>query len=502
MAEAFDVAARLADGMPGVADIEQYVRACQSLGYQHPDLTAHPAQVRDWYVNEEGMDLGALDTDCVALRAAATAVGDALARQEDQLGRLMTAWQGAGANSSREFLRRHSEASALAAAAVRTAAQAYADLRDRLWRAVDGKVATVLAVGDGVQGRRADWLAASHTVTTGAGDRAVASELVDQEVKPFVDNVIGGQWLAAMRAAVDAVEAAYQAVQAELASEAEATFDVPGEIGPAWTPPPVNEGAVPTAPVGTVTAAPVSGAVPGASASVIPAVWGAPATAAPAPAAAPTAAPTAAPMPPAAAPPAAPSPVVSPPAAPLTDAAMAQPAAAPSLPSLGGGVPDFGSGISRFGQQLGDMLGGLFGDGALGESMELDEPPELTESDIDDALDVDDPDIGEPGSEDGDPDEETDEAADSDEVPEAPGDPAAVEPICATEPPSEADVPPPDESAATPPPDDSAATPPPEPLPAEPLAVTPEPPSDPLPAGSDSGTPCEIAADELPQVGE
>ncbi|KUH84794.1 hypothetical protein [Mycobacterium sp. IS-1556] len=480
MAEAFDVAARLADGMPGVADIEQYVRACQSLGYQHPDLTAHPAQVRDWYVNEEGMDLGALDTDCVALRAAATAVGDALARQEDQLGRLMTAWQGAGANSSREFLRRHSEASALAAAAVGTAAQAYADLRDRLWRAVDGKVATVLAVGDGVQGRRADWLAASHTVTTGAGDRAVASELVDQEVKPFVDNVIGGQWLAAMRAAVDAVEAAYQAVQAELASEAEATFDVPGEIGPAWTPPPVNEGALPTAPVGTVTAAPVSGAVPGASASVIPAAWGAPATAAPAPAAAPTAAP----MPPAAAPP---------PAALLTDAAMAQPAAAPSLPSLGGGVPDFGSGISSFGQQLGDMLGGLLGDGALNEPMEVDEPPEPTEPDIDDGLDVDDPDIDEPGSEDGDPDEETDEAADSEEVPDASGDPGAVEPICATEPPSEADVPPPDESAATPPP---------EPLPAEPLAVTPEPPSDPLPAGSDSGTPCEIAADEQPQVGE
>lgn len=483
MAEVFDVAARLADGMPGVADIEQYVRACQALGYQHPDLTAHPAQVRDRYANEEGMDLTALDTDCVALRAAETAVGDALARQEDQLGRLMTAWQGAGANSSREFLRRHSEASALAAAAVRTAAQAYADLRDRLWRAVDGKVAAVLAVGDGAHARRADWLAASQTVTTGAGDRAVASELVDQEVKPFVDNVIGGQWLAAMRAAVDAVEAAYQAVQAELASEAEATFDVPGEIGPAWTPSPVNDGVATTAPAGIVTAAPVSGGMPEASAPVVPAAWGAPAAAAPAPAAAPVAAPM-----PAAAVPHQPAPL---PAAPLTDPAMAQPAAS-ALPSLGGGVPDFGSGISSFGQQLGDMLGGLFGDDALGDPLEVDEPLDVEETDIDGPDDGEKPDIEESEATEAEKTEEVPDEAEATGEIDAAGeaiDPAAA-PGCPPEP-----VP--------------AATPPPEPLPPEPLEVTPEPlevtpdpPSDPPSGESDSGTPCEIAVDELPQVGE
>lgn len=464
MSESLDAAVRLADGAPGVGDVAQYVLACQSLGYRHPDLTAHPGQIHDWYAAENGLDLGALEADCAALQAAATVAEDALARQEAQLAALTDAWQGLGANASREFLRRHDEAATIAAGAVRTAAVALTDLRERLWRAVDGKVAKVVAIGDGVQTRRGDWLAAAHTVTTGAGDRAVASELVDHEVKPFVDTVIGGQWLSAMREAADAINAAYEAAATELASEAEATFDIPGELGPAWTP---SSAGVPATSAAGVAATPASGvaANPAVPAPVIPAGWGA--SAAPPPLAPPAAAvPVAAPTPPA-------------PSLP-TEPPVPQPAAAPSLPSLGGGMPDFGGGLTSFGQQLGDMLGGLLDDGALDHAIDDGEPNGLPEPDIDE---IDDSETTEAddASEATDAGEDiTDEAAGPDEA----TDPAVAEPMCQPEPQPTATVPP--EPPAVP-------AEPPEVTP-EPLAMSPEPP--------DAGTPCEIAADELPQVGE
>ncbi|WP_242656892.1 hypothetical protein [Mycobacterium lehmannii] len=472
MGETFDAAARLADGTPGVGDVTQYVLACQSLGYRHPDLTTHPGQLHDWYAAETGMDLNALETDCAALQAAATAAEDVLARQEAQLAALTDAWQGLGANASREFLRSHAEAATVAATAVRTAAVALADLRERLWRAVDDKVSKVLAIGDGVRARRADWLAAAHSVTTGVGDRAVASELVDQEVKPFVDTVIGGEWLEAMRAATDAINAAYEAVAAELASEAGATFEIPGDLGPVWTPSTASVGEPPAAGVGETAARSVP-ATPGAvvaanptpPAPVVPAGWGAS-----------VASPPLAP-----APPAPPLPIEPP---------VPQPATASPMPSLGGGMPDFGGGLTSFGQQLGDMLGGLLGDGALDAAVDDGEPAGLPEEDLGE---IDDSETT-----------ETDEASeareageDSDDAAAVPGevtDPAVAEPMCQPEPRPNSDTAPPEEPAATVPPEPPTVT-------EEPPAVTPEPLVAP-PKPPDAGTPCEIAADELPQVGE
>ncbi len=235
MTEKFDVASRLADGRPAVDNIQTYVWACHALGYANPDLTLHASQVSDWYGSEDGLDLRALDADGAALEAVVAATEDALTRQDDQLGALSAAWQGRSADLSREFLRRHGEASTAAATAVRTAADALATLRDNLWHVVDGKVAASIAA----EGRAADeWLAAAHTVTTGAGDRAAASERIDQEVKPFVDNDIRGDWLAAMRSAMVAVTDFYDAATAELTAEPDAVFEVPGELGPSWTPPP------------------------------------------------------------------------------------------------------------------------------------------------------------------------------------------------------------------------------------------------------------------------
>jgi hypothetical protein len=332
---------------------------------------------------------------------------------------------------SRVFLRRHGEASARAAAAVRTAADALATLRDNLWHTVDGKVAAAMAAEDRAPD---DWLAAAQTVTTGAGDRAAASEQVDQAVKPFVDNDIRGDWLAAMRSAMSAVMDFYDAATAELAAEPDAVFDVPGELGPSWTPPRAEEAAT----AATVPAAASSMAPPVAA----PAAWGAP----PAPMAAP---------PP---PPAPPQPTPLPP----TDAGTTAPAMAapPSMPSLGG-MPDIGSGLSGFGQQLADAFGSLLGsaDEALGE----------------DKLDDDQAD-----------DEPVDPADDVDEDPadEEPAEEAVAEGTCD-----------PGETPVGPTPSDEiepAPTPVPEPLPG------PAPPPEPVAAE----TPCEIAADELPQVGE
>ena len=266
----FDAASRLAEGRPAADTVQDYVWACHLLGYQNPDLTLHASQVRDWYGSEDGIDLRALEADCEALRAAAVATEGVLARQDAQLALMSVAWHGPGAQASRDFLRRHGEASAAAVSAVRAAAESLASLRDRLWHSVDGKVAATIAAE--ARGARPDWLAAAQTVTTGAGDRATASELVDQEVKPFVDNDIRAQWLTAMRSAIAAVTDAYDAAVDELTAEAAVAFDVPGELGPTWSSPP-NDGAA-TAPAGTAPAAtaPAGAAPVGAAWSMPPAV--------------------------------------------------------------------------------------------------------------------------------------------------------------------------------------------------------------------------------------
>ena len=366
MAEKFDVASRLAEGRPAVDKIQTYVWACHVLGYANPDLTLHASQVSDWYGSEDGLDLRALDADCGALEAAVAATEDALARQNDQLGALSAAWQGRSADLSREFLHRHGEASAAAAAAVRTTADALATLRDNLWHTVDGKVAAVITA----EGRAPDeWLAAAHTVTTGAGDRAAASERIDQEVKPFVDNDIRTDWLAAMRSAMVAVMDSYEAATAELTAEQDAVFEVPGELGPSWTPPP-RDGEVATVPAAASVVSPPVAAPPS---------WGSPA--APSPTPAPSLPP---PM----------SPPMPPPPAPPVDAGAIAPAMAapPSAPSLGG-LPEVGGGLSGLGQQLADAFGSLLGsaDESLVDPADIDEPAEEVD-DVDDTLD-DDPEV-------------------------------------------------------------------------------------------------------------
>ena len=452
MTEAFDVSARLAEGVPAVQTVAQYVWACAQLGYRHPDLTLHAGQVSDWYGSEEGMDLSALQQDCASLAAVTAAASDALDIQERQLSALPAAWEGAGADASVAFLRRHSDASAATAAALRTAHDALDALRETLWRIVDEKVDTVIDIEGRVAAARGEWSAAAATVTTGAGDRAAASELVDQAVKPFVDNAIRTQWLAAMRTAMSSISDAYERATTEILGERLPLFAVAGDLGPQWSPQPAASSdecdcaAVHPAPAAEPAAAPAAPTAPTAPATV-PAAWTAPA------------------VPPAAAP---------------ADVPMPQPGALGSaLPGLGGGLPDLGGGLSGLGQPFSDALSGLLGGGDL-----LSSEPDLDEPDLDEPV------LDDPLSDD--PEEDDEEPDDEDEEPEEPGDATdeGDEPIEDALAPAEGPVPLPAEPAPAPTP------PPPR---AEPL-----PPLDPPPAGPVAGerTPCEIAADELPQVGE
>ena len=150
--------------------------------------------------------------------AAAAAADDALTRQRDQLAALSTAWHGDGGASAEDFVRRHCDAAEKVVASVRAAADALAELRDTLWQIVDSKVATVTAIDNRRQAERPAWIAAAQTVTTGVGDRAAASELVDQQVKPFVDNDIRVDWLTAVRTAITSINAGYDAATAGLSS--------------------------------------------------------------------------------------------------------------------------------------------------------------------------------------------------------------------------------------------------------------------------------------------
>jgi hypothetical protein len=169
--------------------------------------------------------------------------------------------------------------------------------------------------------------------------------------------------------------------------------------------------------------------------------------------------------------------------------------ASPSTPSLGG-MPDVGSGLSGLGQQLADVFGSLLGsaDDAVTDTPELGDPD--LDGDVDDELD--DADDGDDSksvdAKDGDMpgDPATDPPGDAAANPEEPVEPAVAEGTCEPgETPEDQPV-----AVESPPPVEPAPTPVPPPEPA-PLAEPAEP-ADP----AVSETPCEIAADELPQVGE
>ncbi|MCA4751899.1 hypothetical protein [Mycolicibacterium fortuitum] len=467
MAASLDVAARLDEGQAAVDTIAEYVWACHLLGFDHPDLTRYRYQVHDWYSAEEGLDLRVLDVESASLAAAATVAEEELALQDKNFQNLVEAWHGTGARASTDFLARHAASSAQVAAGVRSAAAVLTRLRDSLWAAVEAKVSAALQIEGRQGGQRGSWLAAARTVSTGLGDRSAASELIDTQVKPFVVNDVAGDWLAAMRSTTRAVADAYGQALAGLRAEALPVFGIPGELGPAAPVP------LPVA-AGTTAA---SAAAP----SWQPSPAAMPAAMSTAPSQIPPPAPAAEPLAAVA------EPVGSAAPAPTLPAGAAPGMAGGGMPGLGG-LPDVGSGLAGAGQQLADLFGGLLGSSADGLPDRIGDLPSGEGGDVDpddgpqqEADDEDDPDVEDTADEDGSEDTVEDGADEDEPVDSAEGE--------LTEP--QSDSPPVDE--ASPDPQKLEVT--------DPAPTVPGPAADPL-AAPTGGTPCEIAADELPQVGE
>jgi hypothetical protein len=460
MADRLDVAERLAEGRPAVEHTQRYVRACQMLGYEHPDLTSHPSQIRDWYDSEDGLDLRALDGDCAELRAAAAAVTDALRIQRAQVADLAAAWTGPGADSAVGFLQRHCDAASTVATEVRAAAQRCESLRDNLWHLLDLKVATAIAIDDRTLAHRPAWLAAADTVTTAVGDRPTADELVDQQIKPYVENDIRIDWLTVMRSTQAGVAASYDMATDRMAAASPAYFEIPGDLGPGRQP---FQPAPPSAPAATAAVAPAA-AFPSPSPDPAPAPTSMTAAAAPAP---------------------------TTPATPASDlgTALGDAAAMPAGAGGLGGLGDPGGGLSGLGglaSRIVDAMSGLLGsaadqltdpsalDGLLGGRDPFDE----------DAFDED---LFHPGAEHDDADDKPDTEADEADEPKETEEADETEDAEASEEARPVDGPPPVDAPAP------AAVPPIE------GSVPPVNGSPPDP--TEGSTPCEIAADELPQAG-
>lgn len=398
-------------------------------------------RLRDAYGAEEGLDLRALDADAAALRAAADRAGQGAELVRAQAGRLADAWRGPGGERASAFLGRHGAAADRLAAAVRAAADCCATLGAELWRILDARVAHTQAVAGSVPPA---WLAAARAVLSGRPDPGDAASIVDDQVRPFVHNTVLGEWTVAMRQADDDARAAYRRAMAALGAEGPIRFEIQGD----WSP------AMPT---------------PAARSAPAPATVLAP-SAAPAPTTAPSAMPVASagPSMPPAAPPA-------PPVNPL-DALTSGPFAPPTLSTPPMSMPG---------------EGGLFGSGgSTGGPPDVPPPPGIPEADHRIPEQPDEPPkVGEP--EEPDEPEDPDEPDDPDEPedPDGPGEsdepgepPESGEPTEPGAPPESGDPGPPSASSTVPT----------DPVPAEAPAVAEAP----APA-----TPCEIAADDLPQVG-
>jgi hypothetical protein len=447
MADRLDVAERLAEGRIAVEHTQTYVRACQAVGYQHPDLTARRSRILEWFDSEEGLDLRALDRDCTELRAAAVAVTEALRMQRAQVAELTAAWMGPGGDAAARVLQRHCDAGNAVVTELRAAAQRCESLRDNLWYLVDSKVATAIAVDDRAQAHQPEWLSAAMAVTTGAGDRQSAEEVVRQQVIPYVDNDIRDDWLTVMRSTSDGVETSYGMVIDRMAAAPAVFFEVPGDLGPGYQPLQPAQVSAPTPPPPPSTMPPP--AAPAES---------------PAPAADP-----------------APTLAAAAPAAPATDwgTALGDVAGTPAG-DLGGGLGGLGGSggggggliglASRIVDAMGDLIGSATDDLGNADAFEGDDSLDEDPFHADDASDVTD---DEPKESDAVKDVVDTEEAKPDAAPA--GAPAPVGVPAPIEPPPPADVPAPV---------------------AAPVAA---PAAEPAPQGS---TPCEIAADQLPQAGQ
>ena len=240
MAPRYDVAARLAEARDAVARTQTYVSACSRLGYRHPELTGYDGQLLDHYDGHAGMDLRALDADCAALGALAQSADDAVHQQRLQLDDVGATWRGPGAASAVEFLRGYCDDGAVLSGRLREVAARYTALRDELWRLVDDKAAAVQAVDEQVGTQRPVWLAAAQAVNEGIADDQAAA-VIRQHVMPYVDSEVRGRWWLAVRSAAQSTASAYAAAARDVAAPG-VVFAIPGDFAPASDSPMIAAG--------------------------------------------------------------------------------------------------------------------------------------------------------------------------------------------------------------------------------------------------------------------
>lgn len=228
----FDVARRLADAHGAVGNTQTLVSACAAVGYQHPDLTSHGAQIAEWFGCDDGLDLGVLGADCERLHSALT-IAEGAMRLEDAAGEeLSGAWAGASGSAAADFVARHRRTVGALVDSLRFAADRCAFLRDSLWRIVDMKVEAAIIIDDRRLGERTAWLAAARTVTSGGQDHSAAVGIVEKAVVPYVDSDIRIDWVDAMKSARASADKAYGEVLSSLGRSAAIDFDLPARLVP------------------------------------------------------------------------------------------------------------------------------------------------------------------------------------------------------------------------------------------------------------------------------
>lgn len=231
----FDVAARLADAHGAVENTQTLVSACAVVGYQHPDLTLHAGQIVQWFECDEDLDLALLGADCDRLQAALMIAEDAMRLEDAAAEGLNAAWAGAAGSAAADFLARHRRTVGGLVELMRSTAAGCGTLRDTLWRVVDTKVGAAIAIDERRAGERSAWLAAARTVVGSAQDRSAAAEIVAKAVVPYVDSDIRVDWVDAMRSARASAVGAYREALNRLHNSAAIDFAIPHHLVPFLT---------------------------------------------------------------------------------------------------------------------------------------------------------------------------------------------------------------------------------------------------------------------------
>jgi len=245
----FDVAARAADAHGAVENTQTLVSACAMVGYRHPDLTSHGAQIIEWFACDEELDLAVLGADCDRLQAALMIAEDAMRLEDAAAEGLNAAWEGAAGSGAADFVARHRRTVGGLVELVRSAVGGCISLRDTLWHIVDTKVAAAIAIDERRAGERSAWLTAARTVMSGVQDRSAAVEIVEKAVVPYVDSDIRIDWVDAMRSARASAVGAYSEALRQLSRSAAIDFAIPSHLLPS---PAGREVAVDSPPVGAV----------------------------------------------------------------------------------------------------------------------------------------------------------------------------------------------------------------------------------------------------------